>query len=144
MTTKKLYPILSLLIILLASCSSTQSIGKRHPLLNNQMFKLTTISTDATYGSESNPIKVGGVTSNEGPTNERRFLNALAGPDGEEISYHRKNSCCPFKTKNGFQNVGLLDHYEVTYEGLEKPISIYINMYDYGKLEAPMGFTIAE
>lgn len=34
---------------------------------------------------------------------------------------------------------GLLDIYEVSYEGLEKPVVIYINMYDAGELKAPVG-----
>lgn len=127
-----------------ASGSSNKTYSKSQArLLNNNTFELKEISDDETYGyTEKNPIMVGGVKSSEGPLNERRFLNALMGPDGEEVEYVRKGSCCPFTTPNGFiNNGGLLDRYEVTYQGLAKPVYVYINMYDFGILKAPKGFT---
>jgi nicotinic acid phosphoribosyltransferase len=80
---------------------------------------------------------VGGVDKQEGPLNERRFLDALVGPNGEEISYYRAGSCCPIKSKNDPFGVGsvLLDDYRVTWKGAKDTISIYINMYDYGTLK---------
>lgn len=134
------------ILTLIFSCSSTKQSVKTN-LKNYQTFELTEISTDRTYGlSEKNPIQVGGVDKQEGPLNERRFLNALAGPNGEEISYYRAGSCCSIKSKNdpfGFGSV-LLDDYRVTWEGSKDTVSIYINMYDYGVLKAPIGFTIKE
>ncbi len=132
------------LLILIISCSSTKQAVKTN-LKNNQTFEITGISTDPTYGlSEKNPIQVGGVDKREGPLNERRYLNALAGPNGEEISYYRAGSCCPIKSKNDPLGMGsvLLDNYRVTWTGSKDTISIYINMYDYGTLKAPVGFTI--
>ena len=41
-----------------------------------------------------------------------------------------------------FNNGALLDTYEVTYDGLKEPIVLYIDMYDYGPLAAPKGFTL--
>ena len=111
-------------------------------LMDDRTFKITAVSDDANYGyTQKNAIKVGGVKSNEGPLNERRFLNALLGPNGESTSYNRRGSCCSFETPNGIMGGGLLDMYEVTYAGLEKPIVLYINMYDFGILKAPKGFT---
>ena len=108
---------------------------------------LKEISHGPTYGlSEKNPIEVGGVDKGEGPLNERRFLNALAGPNGEEISYYRAGSCCPIKSKAdpfGFGSV-MLDNYRVTWEGAKDTVSLYINMYDYGTLKAPVGFSIKQ
>ncbi len=131
---------------LVVSCSSTKRTVQTK-LKNNQTFELTEISNDPTYGfSQNNPIQVGGVDKKEGPLNERRFLNALAGPNGESISYYRAGSCCPIESKNdpfGFGAV-MLDNYRVTWEGARDTISIYINMYDYGTLKAPVGFTIKE
>lgn len=128
----------------LLSCSSAKKVTQTH-LKNNGTFELTKISTDPTYGlSEKNPVQVGGIDKKEGPLNERRFLNALAGPKGEKISYYRAGSCCPVKSENdpfGFGSV-MLDNYRVTWEGAQDTISIYINMYDYGTLKAPVGFTI--
>ena len=132
------------IFIFFSMCSTTQQVSNRS-LLDAQTFVLTTISSDPTYGfSEKNPIQVGGVDRNQGPLNERRFLNALAGPNGEAITYFRARSCCPVKSKNdpfGFGSV-MLDDYRVSWEGAADTVSIFINMYDYGPMEAPVGFTI--
>ena len=140
-------------VLLIASCKSTRNVndGKsdldfgsprvRQVLVNDQMFRVTEYATDKTYGyTKENPIMVGG--GSEGPRNQRRFLNALAGPNGEPVSYQRLGSCCPFHSKNGmFGNSGMLDKYEIMYEGLETPIILYINMYDSDVLKVPFGFT---
>lgn len=78
----------------------------------------------------------------DGPLNERRFLNALAGPNGEPLSYERLGSCCTFKTKNSPFKKGLLDRYEVTWEGNATPVILYLNMYDAGPLRVPVNFTL--
>jgi len=110
---------------------------------NNQTFLIEEFSTDPTYGyTQENPVMVGGAKISEGPLNERRFLNALAGPNGEKISYYRIGSCCPFKTNNSEWN-GMLDKYNVSYSGLKKDIVIFINMYDSDTLKVPVGFTLA-
>ena len=120
-----------------------KSLSSERVLIDNQTFLLTEISTDETYGfSEKNPIEVGGVDKTEGPLNERRFLNALAGPNGEKVSYYRLGSCCPVESENGFMGMAMLDNYRVTWKGATDTVSIYINMYDYGELKAPVGFTI--
>jgi hypothetical protein len=141
-----------LLIALVCSCSASRGTITSEeqittPLRDDQTFLLTSVSSDKSYGySASNPIEVGGVDKSQGPLNERRFLNALAGPMGETVSYFRAGSCCPIKSNAdpyGFGSV-MLDNYRVTWEGSSDTVSIYINMYDYGKLEAPVGFTIKE
>lgn len=137
---KKLFQIAVLAV--LCSCSTTKKVATTD-LKDDQTFVLAEVATDSTYGfSEKNPIEVGGANKQEGPVNERRFLNALAGPDGEHISYYRAGSCCPVKSKNGIMGMAMLDHYRVTWQGAEDTVSIYINMYDYGDLKAPAGFTI--
>lgn len=152
---KNIVIIFALMLIAYGCGSSRKSTGTPTPnvsgtysesqaaLKNDNTFVLNGISDDETYGyTEGNPVMVGGVKTNEGPKNERRFLNALLGPGGESITYVRTGSCCPFKTPNGFMGSGLLDRYEVKYEGQEKPVYIYTNMYDFGILKAPKGFTI--
>jgi hypothetical protein len=118
-------------------------------LVDNDMFLIKEFSTDSTYGyTESNPIMVGGAKENIGPINERRFLNALAGPLGFPVFYKRLGSCCPFYTKNGNdvgdgQSRGLLDVYEVHHDSMNEPVKLYINMYDSDVLKVPVGgFTI--
>lgn len=110
-------------------------------LINDQTYRLTASTDDKTYGyTEKNPVKVGGVKENSGPKNERRFLNALTGPNGEEVSYSRSGSCCYFKTPNGIGDIGLLDRYRVTWKNSSDTVNIYINMYDKGDLLIPVGF----
>lgn len=144
--------VLLLAAVTLVACnpSKKSTASKNNPTYNKQQadlmddrtFKISEVSHDASYGyNQQNPIKVGGAKSSEGPLNERRFLNALLGPNGERINYTRRGSCCSFETPNGIMGGGLLDMYEVTYTGLEKPIVLYVNMYDYGILKAPKGFT---
>ena len=119
------------LVLFLASCSSSrQSQTNYLSSSNSSRFKITEVSADDTYGyTEKNPVKVGGGMN--GPANERKYLNSLTGPNGEEIKYERKGSCCQFETPNGFMGGGMLDRYEVTYRGLPKPIIIYINIIGY-------------
>jgi len=131
------------IIIFLVSCSSTKQISKNYTqiLRDNNTFLIREISKDKTYGvSPKNPVEVGGAKDSKGPLNERRYLNALTGPNGETISYYRAGSCCPVKSENGFMGMAMLDNYRVTWEGSKDTISIYINMYDSGKLKAPYGF----
>lgn len=136
-------------LFLLSGCSSSrkttvQSQRQDAPrLVNENTFLLTEVSDDPTYGyTEKNPVRVGGVRDSSGPANERRFLNALAGPGGEAIRYQRLGSCCMFETDNGFMGSGLLDMYEITWPGQTEPVVLYLNMYDPGPLLAPVGFTI--
>ncbi len=138
-----------LIPLILVSCAGNKSTtsnsatGKRAELFDDDTFVVTKISKDPKYGrTENDPVLVGGDKDSEGPLNERRYLNALAGPRGERISYFRFESCCPFKTENGYMGEGLLDHYRVTWEGSKDTVSIYINMYDFGELKAPAGFSL--
>src|SRR5687767_8615845 len=109
-------------------------------MYDENTYQLEGISDDATYGyDEKNAIKVGGGIS--GPTSERRYLNGLLGPNGEAITYNRLGSCCDVPSDNGFGGFAVLDIYEIKYDGLDKPIKLYLNMYDPGILKAPQGFT---
>ena len=137
------------LVLLIASCSASRGAGAnstyvKQELIDPHTFKIVAYSDDRKYGyTEKDPIKVGGAKGSEGPLNERRFLNALAGPNGEEISYSRNGSCCHFKTKHSpFSDTGLLDVYSITYDGLKEPITLYINMYDSDTLKVPVGFSL--
>jgi hypothetical protein len=90
------------------------------------------VSVDATYGyTKDNPIKVAGHWM-EGPARERAYLDSLCGPDGETISYQRLGS-------EGHGDT-ILDKYEVTYEGMNKTFILYIDMYEFEPLMAPVGF----
>ncbi|MGC1378142.1 MAG: hypothetical protein WA821_18070 [Anaerolineales bacterium] len=89
------------------------------------------VSTDKTYGyTQENPIKVGGDDFG-GPPRERAYLDNLAGPHGEPISYNRTGSLDSGDT--------ILDAYEIS--GLSKPVTLYIDEYSFTEPQAPVGFT---
>lgn len=147
---KTIYLFICIAGLLMSSCATSKKTARKaetgtnvqHELLDASTFKITKFAKDKTYGyTEDNPVKVGGGM--EGPLHERRFLNALAGPNGEKVAYERLGSCCPFKTKNAvFGDSGMLDKYEITVEGSSKKIILYLNMYDSETLQVPVGFTL--
>lgn len=101
----------------------------------------------ADYGySKTEPVLVGGLVAGDhsGPASERRYLEALRGPHGETLSYERVGSCCPFETPRGFKGIGLLDAYQVTFNGAREPVVLYLNMYDSGELYVPRGLTASQ
>ncbi|MFD2517612.1 2-dehydro-3-deoxyphosphooctonate aldolase [Salinimicrobium flavum] len=130
-------------LFIFTSCGTTKETAIAQPqiLRDYNTFLITEISNDKTYGlTPENPVEVGGVKDSEGPLNERRYLNALTGPNGEKISYFRAGSCCPVNSENGFMGKAMLDNYRVSWENSKDTVSIFINMYDSGKLKAPFGF----
>src|SRR6476646_6277691 len=69
---------------------------------------------------------------------ERRYLDALRGPTGEPLTYKRIGSLL------GPDGHTILDGYEVTYTGLETPITLYLDAYHFDDaLKAPKGFVCA-
>ena len=127
-----------------ASLKKAKNKNFKQTLRDQYSFVITEISTDETYGyTPENAVEVGGAKNSEGPINERRYLNALTGPNGEEISYFRAGSCCPVPSENAmFGDHAMLDNYRVTWEGSKDTVSIYINMYDSSPLKAPKGFQL--
>lgn len=96
------------------------------------------------YGyTEENPILVGGGELEDGPARERAYLGTLLGPDGQDVRYRRIGSCCPFEMPNA-ELFGMLDLYEVRYDGLDEPVTLYLDMYDPGETHAPEGFVAGE
>lgn len=93
------------------------------------------VSTDQTYGlTEENPVRVGGNAMN-GPSREEAYLAALRGPQGQELAFERAGSIQSGDT--------ILDAYEIQYDGLQEPVTLYLDEYSYGELLAPPGFTCA-
>ncbi|HEX2211382.1 MAG TPA: hypothetical protein VHG93_27100 [Longimicrobium sp.] len=97
--------------------------------------------TDAYGYGRRNPIQVGGGQQN-GAANQRRWLDELRGPAGERVRYRRLGSCCEYRSRNGR---GVLDAYEVTYDGLARPAVLYMDMYAEPRTvpAPPDGFTTA-
>ena len=145
---KKILSLFALLVIS-SSCVSTKSTLKNvddnapTPTLKNNIFVITEYSNDKKYGYDKDyPINIFyGTTKNE-TINQQRFLNALAGPKGEKITYTKLESCCPFPAKRSDMGAGLLDVYELKWEGQKSPIILYMNIYEKGLLMVPVGLTL--
>ncbi|SHG58852.1 hypothetical protein SAMN05443549_10537 [Flavobacterium fluvii] len=146
---KKIASFIALLLIA-TSCVSTKSTLKNvddnapTPQLKNNIFVITEYSKDKKYGyNKDYPINIfyGNTTKNE-IINQQRFLNALAGPNGEKITYTKLESCCPFPTKRSDMGAGLLEVYELKWEGQKTPVTLYLNIYEKGLLKVPVGLSL--
>ena len=83
------------------------------------------------------PVQVGGGAMFVA-SRERRYLDALRGPAGEPVQYKRTGA---LESPDG---QSILDRYEVTYDGSEKPAILYLDAYHFDdRLRAPKGFTCA-
>lgn len=101
-------------LVLLSACSLTQSARKnyRQTVNPNGTFLIHSISEDESYGySPDNAVEVGGAKDRQGPSNERRYLSSLSGPNGEKLKFFRAGSCCMVKSKNGLMGSAMLDKY---------------------------------
>ena len=148
----KAHSILVLLFVLITTvgCISTKSMLKnvdnnaQIPSLSKEnTFIVTEYSKDLKYGfNEEYPVNVFYINSKDENLNASRYLNALAGPNGEKITYTKIESCCPFPTKRTEIGAGYLDIYELKWEGQKKPIRLYINIYERGYILIPIGLSI--
>ena len=136
---------------LIISCVSTRSTLKNVDdsapdliLTPNNTFDIKLFSTDKKYGYDKDyPINIFFQTS-KSEINQERFLNALAGPKGEKITYTKLESCCPFPTKRSEMGAGFLDVYELKWEGQKKPVTLYLNIYEKGILMVPVGLRLKD
>nr|WP_315241883.1 2-dehydro-3-deoxyphosphooctonate aldolase [uncultured Flavobacterium sp.] len=142
--------ILIVLLIAVTSCVSTKSTLKNVDdnapdlvLSKNNTFVIKEFSKDKKYGYNPDyPINIFYRNTKDETLNEIRFLNALAGPNGEKITYTRLETCCPFPTKRSDMGAGFLNVYELKWEGQKKPITLYLNIYEKGILMVPMGLNL--
>lgn len=95
------------------------------------------VSDDEEYGyTKGKPIKVGG-TPVYGAARQRQYLQALVGPAGQPITFKRRGSLPADETRT--RDTIILDLYELTYAGLEKPIELYLDWYRWEPPKAPRG-----
>lgn len=139
-----------LIAIATSSCVSTKSTLKNVddnapiPTLSaDNTFVLTDYSKDKKYGYDADyPINVFYKNTKDENLNAERFLNALAGPKGEKITFSKIESCCPFPTKRTEIGAGFLDVYDLKWEGQTKATKLYLNVYEKGHLLVPIGLSI--
>lgn len=138
------------LLTFFTSCVSTKSTLKNVddnapiPLLSKEnTFVITAYSKDKKYGYDPDyPINVFYKNSKDENLNAERFLKALAGPNGEKITFTKLESCCPFPTKKSEMGGGFLDIYELKWEGQINAIKLYLNIYEKGYLLVPTGLSL--
>lgn len=137
------------LVLCITACVSTKSTLKNvddhapiPKLGSDNTFVLMNYSNDKKYGYDPDyPINVFYRNMASAQQNEERFLNALAGPKGESISYTKTGICCPYPNNKNEMGVASLDVYVVRWEGQKKPVTLYLNAYEKGALMIPVGFT---
>lgn len=137
-------------ILFFTSCISSRSTIKNiddnaplPQLSKNNTFVITEYSKDKKYGYDKDyPINIFYYSTRNETINQERFLNALAGPKGEKLSFTKLESCCPFPTKRSEMGAGFLDVYEVKWDGQKKPVLLYMNIYEKGTLKVPVGFSL--
>ncbi|HEY1193650.1 2-dehydro-3-deoxyphosphooctonate aldolase [Flavobacterium sp.] len=146
---------LTLFIILLitaSSCVSTKSTLKNVDdnapdlvLKRDNTFVITQFAKDKKYGYDPDyPVNLFFQNTNSETLNEARFLNALAGPSGEKITFTKLETCCPFPTKRSNMGAGFLNVYELKWDGQKKPVKLYLNIYEKGILMVPMGLRLKQ
>lgn len=148
--TMKKIALFIILLITATSCVSTKSTLKNVDdnapdlvLKQNNTFAITLFSTDKKYGYDPDyPINIFFQNTRNETLNETRFLNALAGPNGEKITYIRLETCCPFPTKRSDMGAGFLNVYELKWQGQKKAVKLYLNIYEKGILMVPMGLSL--
>ncbi len=138
------------LAVFFTSCVSTKSTLKNvdnnapiPTLTKDNTFLLTEYSKDKKYGYDPDyPVNVFYQNTKNENLNAERFLNALAGPKGEKITFTKLESCCPFPTKRSEMGAGFLDVYELTWQGQTSPTKLYLNIYERGYLLVPVGLSV--
>ena len=146
---KKIFGLVASLF-LFVSCISTKSTLKNvdnnapiPKLTKNNTFVITEFSKDKKYGYDKDyPINIFYRGTKDDVINQQRFFFSLSGPNGEAITFSKLESCCPFPSKNTEMGAGFLDVYEIKWEGLKKPILLYLNIYERGQLMVPVGFSL--
>ena len=135
--------------LLLTSCVSTQSTLKNvdnsaiRPAIKDLAYVITEYATDNKYGYDQDyPINIGFIHEKQEDINIQYYFNGLEGPNGEKISYKKVDTCCPFPSKNSLMGAGTVGIYEVMFEGSNKKVMLYFNIFEKGKILCPKGFAI--
>ena len=140
-----------LFLTIIISCGSVKSTLKNvdnsaiKPAIKDGHYVITSFSTDSKYGyNKDYPINLGFDNERFGERSAMHFFNALLGPNGEKISFLKIDNCCPFPTTRSTMGGGILEIYEISFEGKSNKALIYVNIYDKGKIECPKGFTLVK
>lgn len=120
-------------LLLLAGCaSSNKSVA---PSREAQASGYGQRDSAASYGFRpEDPVRVG--WGNQGVMT---FFELLRGPEGQRVAWRRVGACCGAEATS--TRAGL-EVFEVTYEGLDEPVRLYLDPHHGGAIHAPEGFII--
>ncbi|RKH45648.1 fibril protein [Corallococcus sp. AB049A] len=92
-----------------------------------------------TYGTRpENPVRVGW-----GDKGVMAYFKLLRGPQGQPVAWRLMGDCCEFTEVDGQgKSQGRLSIFEVTYEGLDTPVVLYVDAFTGGNVYAPWGFQL--
>jgi hypothetical protein len=127
-------------IIVVLACAAAQARlrAQQAPRISVDPSELKCpVTPDASYGVDiENPVKVGGGPM-YGAARERRYLDALRGPGGQVVRFTRNGSG---RAADGT----IVDIYDVTYDGLQTPLRVYLDWYHYQEQSAPPGLVCGQ
>jgi hypothetical protein len=91
------------------------------------------------YGTRpENPVRVGW-----GDKGVIAYFKLLRGPQGQPVAWRRMGDCCEFTPVDGEGSArGRLSIFEVTYDGLDTPVVLYVDAFTGGSVYAPWGFLL--
>lgn len=96
------------------------------------------VSTDPDYArTAEKPAQVGGSPV-FGGARQRRYLESLRGPEGQAVRFTR------LPAVDAPDGETLIDRYEITYDGLDTPVILFLDWYRYTALTAPRGFVCGQ
>lgn len=141
--------LLTLIAVSFSSCISTKSTIKNidnnaiKPVIKDGAYLLKEYADNKKYGYDQDyPINIGVVQAANESKYITYFFNGIQGPNGEQITFEKVDTCCPFPTKHDKMGGGLLSIYEVKWPGQASPVKLYFNIYERGKIMCPIGLAI--
>lgn len=133
---------LLVLMLCLMACSSADEPLADKDIPRYKPIIFGDIATDPEYGYKPNKaIELGSFVRGDNYKGiHYLYFDSLTGPNGEKVSVRRLGTCCPFDDPSMSFGGALLDRFELSYEGIEKPVIIYVDLYKYNQPMAPKGF----
>jgi hypothetical protein len=119
-------------LLLLAACASS---NKSVAPARQAQASVRAEQGPASYGFRpEDPVRVGW-----GNRGVMTFFELLRGPDGQRVAWRRVGTCCGAEAASPRSG---LEVFEVTYEGLDEPVRLYLDPHHGAAIHAPEGSLI--
>lgn len=133
----------TILLILIASLTTACQKNQTRVIARDKppIFYLTEYSNDPEYGTTAQkPIKIGGWRETGGHAGQRWFFRQLTGLNGEPLLIERVGVCCGYANSEAYMGQALIDEYKVYIGKPKKPITLYLDSFEYVPPKIPVGF----